>query len=247
MLATSPERAPLLRKALAWAVHLYTALGSLIGFLALLAIFRGEVRAAFLWMLVAVLIDSTDGALARRVNVKSRLPGFDGRKLDDIVDYLNYVVVPVVLVYHWGLLPQRAGIWLAALPLLASAYGFCQADAKTPDLFFKGFPSYWNVVAFYFYAAAFPKWLNAVIITALAIFVFIPVRCVYPSRTPTLKILTCALCALWGGTLLVLIWQLPTPSRTLLAISWFFPVYYVGLSLYLQVRGRRRQWPSPRC
>lgn len=237
-----PERAARLRQGLAWGAHLYTALGSLAGFLALLAIFRGQVRAAFLWMLVAGVIDSTDGALARKVNVKSWLPGFDGSKMDDIVDYLNYVVVPVVLVYHWGLLPQGAGIWVAALPLLASAYGFCQAEAKTPDHFFKGFPSYWNIVAFYLYVTGFPEWLNAVIIVILAICVFVPLRFVYPSRTPTLRVLTCALCALWAGIMLVLIWQLPTPSRTLLAASWFFPVYYVGLSLYLQA-GRREKTP----
>src|SRR5512134_2678184 len=83
------------RRTLAWAVHLLTASGAAVGLAALLATAEGEPRAALLWMLVALVIDSVDGTLARRAEVERVVPRIDGRRLDDIVDYLNYVIVPV--------------------------------------------------------------------------------------------------------------------------------------------------------
>ena len=154
----------LLRRVAAWAVHAYTASGVVAGFLALCATFRGEARAALLWMLVAVLIDATDGTLARAVKIKWVLPWFDGAKLDDIVDYYTFVIVPVVFLYQLRLLPAHGTLFFVALPLLASAYGFCQAAAKTPDFFFTGFPSYWNIVALYLYAGQTPLWLNGALV-----------------------------------------------------------------------------------
>jgi len=100
----------------AWAVHCYTASGAVLGFLALDATARADYAIAFAWMAVATFIDSTDGTLARRVRVKDVLPHFDGARLDDIVDYLNYVVVPVVLAQHAGLLPPVAGLLIGACP-----------------------------------------------------------------------------------------------------------------------------------
>ena len=132
-------------------VHLYTASGTVVGLLIVLAAIEGEALTA-LWLgLVALFIDGTDGMLARRFRVKETIPWFDGALLDDIVDYLTYVFAPVVLLWTTGHLPYGALGWaVAALPLLASSYQFCRVDAKTgTDHFFLGFPSYWNVVAFY--------------------------------------------------------------------------------------------------
>src|ERR671916_27132 len=132
------------------AVHLYTASGTVLGLLIVLAAFEGDAVAA-LWLgLVALVVDGTDGMLARRMRVKETIPWFDGARLDDIVDYLTYAFAPVVLLWTTGSLPDGVLGWVvAALPLLASSYQFCRVDAKTDDHTFLGFPSYWNVVAFY--------------------------------------------------------------------------------------------------
>ncbi len=131
-------------------VHAYTATGAVLALLIVLAAIDGDVKQA-LWLgLAALVIDGTDGMLARRFDVKDRLPWFDGALLDNIVDYLTYVFAPVVLLLQTGYLPDGvAGTVLAVLPLIASSYQFCRVDAKTDDHFFLGFPSYWNVVAFY--------------------------------------------------------------------------------------------------
>lgn len=226
----------------AWLVHLYTASGAVLAFLALLRIDQAEFRDAFWLMALAVLIDSTDGTLARWSGVKERLPGFDGDRLEDIVDYLNYVVVPAWLMLRAGLLPAPDALWLAALCLLASAYGFCQKEAKTGDRFFLGFPSYWNIVAFYLFALRTPPWLNAFLVLILSALVFVPIRYLYPSRSPVLRVPTLFLGSAWGITILVAIYQMPNPPLSLVAASLFFPAYYLILSLWLEVqRWKERQ------
>jgi phosphatidylcholine synthase len=221
----------------AWGVHLYTAFGAVIGLFALEASWSGNYGPAFTWMGVALFIDCTDGTLARRMRVKQVLPHFDGAKLDDIVDYLNYVVVPVVLAYHAGLLPSGlSGLLIGSAPLIASGYGFSQTDAKTADHFFKGFPSYWNVVVFYFYTLRTPIWFNVAALVLLSFLVFVPIRYVYPSRTPTARHITYLLGGLWGVAIVFLLAQFPAPARWLAGLSLFFPAYYMAMSLHLHFR-----------
>jgi phosphatidylcholine synthase len=221
----------------AWGVHLYTASGAVLALLALDATARGAYAAAFAWMAIAMFVDCTDGTLARRVHVKEVLPYFDGSKLDDIVDYLNYVLVPIVLATRAGLLPGGAlGLAIGALPLLASAYGFCESEAKTTDNFFTGFPSYWNVVVLYLYVLRWPTWVNAGVLVLLAILVFVPIRYLYASRTATARTVTYVGGALWGLSVFWLLLQFPTPSRGLAIVSLIFPAYYIALSLWLHWR-----------
>ncbi len=138
--------------ACAWGVHLYTALGAALGLLAIFFASRGDFRASFLAMGAATIIDCSDGPLARWLMVKIRVPTFDGALLDNIVDYLTYTVAPVFLMLEAGIIPDsRWGLALACFVMLASVYGFCHTEAKTPDHYFLGFPNYWNLVAFYLY------------------------------------------------------------------------------------------------
>jgi phosphatidylcholine synthase len=187
-------------------------------------------------MALAVIIDATDGTLARAARVKELIPWFDGELLDEIVDYFNYVIVPSLFLVRANILPPQDSLWLAALPLLSSAYGFCQREAKTADNFFLGFPSYWNVVVFYLYVLKTPLWVNAFLIIALSILVFVPIKYVYPSRSPSFRSQINVLGVLWGGAVLYLIYQLPNPSRVLLFASLLFPAYYTALSLWLEYR-----------
>jgi phosphatidylcholine synthase len=225
----------------AWAVHVYTCLGGVVGLLAIDAVVRESYGAAFTWMAVAMFVDCTDGVLARRARVKTVLPWFDGARLDDIIDYLNYVFVPVFFLYQAkGMLPE-ADHWrlcISALPLLASGYGFCQADAKTPDHSFKGFPSYWNVVALYLYCLQTSEWFNVIVIGVLSVLVFVPVHYLYPSRSSSLRVATNMLGIVWALVVLVLISQFPHPSRKLAVLSLFFPAYYFAASLYVHLDKR---------
>jgi phosphatidylcholine synthase len=222
----------------AWTVHLYTASGTVLALLIVLAAIDGDVVRA-LWLgLAALVVDGTDGLLARWLRVKDRIPWFDGARLDDIVDYLTYVFAPVVLLWTAGYLPSGGwGMTLAALPLLASSYQFCRTDAKTDDHFFLGFPSYWNVVAFYAVVLHWSPATVAVVLVVCAALVFVPVRFLYPSRTEMLWRLNLALTVVWLASYAVILLQVPHPHPVWIALSTVYLVYYVGLSLYLTAKG----------
>jgi phosphatidylcholine synthase len=227
---------------LPWLAHLYTGLGAVVALAATLDVIAGDYRGAFIWLGVQVFIDSTDGVLARALRVKERLPFFDGARLDDIIDYLTYVFIPVLLLLHAGLLPDGWGVPVASVVLLASGYGFSQTAAKThaTDFFFTGFPSYWNLVALYLFVWQWPREVNAAILLIFALLVFVPLRYVYPSRTTTLRGLTMVLGALWGIVTIWVVWRLPRTDGPWVMLSLIFPVYYVLLSLWLDRRSRSR-------
>ena len=222
---------------LAYLAHLYTASGVVCGLLAILAATRHDFRLSLLWMVVATIVDATDGAFARFVRVDKYARLIDGARLDDIVDYLTYVVVPAFLLLQAGCLPAGVvGLLVAAAMLLSSALGFSRADAKTADYYFTGFPSYWNIVALYALVLRLSPTVNAVILTVLSALVFVPIRYVYPTRTPTLLPVTTVLSAVWSVQVALLIWWLEAVPAWLFWSSLFFPVYYLALSFWLNAR-----------
>ena len=226
----------------AWCVHLYTATGVVLAMLIVMAAWTGDVERA-LWLgLAALVVDGTDGMLARRLRVKETIPWFDGARLDDIVDYLTYAFAPVVLLWTTGSLPGGAPGWVvAALPLLASCYQFCRVDAKTDDHAFLGFPSYWNVVAFYAVVLDLAPAVVATVLVVCSVLVFVPVRYLYPSRTTALRGLSLALTAVWLVAYAVLLVQVPDPHPVVVARSLAYRGYYVGVSLWLTARAARRR------
>lgn len=230
---------PAPRTLAAWGVHLLTASGGVLAFLALRASGAERFADAFRWLALAMFIDCIDGTMARAVGVKQVLPWFDGTKLDDIVDYLTYVLVPIVILYDARLLPTgTAGLACAAAPLLASAYGFCRTDAKTTDHYFRGFPSYWNVFALYAFTLPLSPRATAVWVLALAALVFAPLKFLYPSRAQRFRTSSLFLGAVWAVSMIALLWTLPDPPTMLVWVSLFYPAYYAGVSLALQATGQ---------
>lgn len=216
----------------AWLVHLYTASSAVLGIFGVMACFRGQFRLAMYLMMLTLVIDSTDGALARAVDVRGRIPWFDGRRLDDICDYFTYVLLPACFLIAAQMLPHPA--W-AALPVFASAYGFSHDKAKTDDYFFLGWPSYWNVAVMYLYlmGAGPTAVLNWVI--ALSAAIFVPLKYIYPSRTRVLRPLSVGVLGVWT---LIFSWLAvrPDPPQAWIWITLVLgPGYYVGLSLLLNV------------
>ena len=231
--------------AASWLVHAYTASGVVLAFLTVIAVMEGETVRCLWLFLAAMVVDATDGMLARRVQVKRHVPWFDGALLDNIIDYITYAFMPMVLLWSSGHLGEGASATvLAVVPLLASAYQFCRVDAKTDDHLFLGFPSYWNIAAFYVVVLDLEPVAVTVVLLVCAVLVFVPVGYVYPSRTSTLQGPTLALTCLWLVGYGVLVAQLPDPSPVWLAITVAYVVYYVALSLYLTVR-RSRTAPAP--
>jgi len=220
----------------AWLVHLYTASGFVLAFLAAQAAIDHDFRSAFLYLFAQVLVDATDGLLARAARVSERLPWFSGSKLDDLVDYLTYVFVPALIVWRALLVVDPWATVVPAAMLLASGYGFSNLSAKTSDHFFTGFPSYWNIVVAYLFVLQLSPDVNAVILLGFAAMVFVPIRYIYPSRTSILPRTTNLLGAVWGTMGIGILWQYPQVSRPLVLASLAYPVYYFVLSFVVHTR-----------
>jgi phosphatidylcholine synthase len=232
-------------RAAGWALHLYTASGTVLALLTVSAAITGNTIQALWLMLAAMVVDGTDGALARRLRVKETIPGFDGARLDDIVDYITYAFAPIVLLWMGGYLPAGTlGAAVAAVPLLASCYQFCRSDAKTDDHCFLGFPSYWNVVAFYVVILHLTPAVTAGVLITCAVLVFVPIKYLYPSRTRTLRPLNVALAGLWLVLYAVILAATPGASALLIGLSLAYLAYYFVASVYLTVRNPVRRAPT---
>jgi phosphatidylcholine synthase len=237
------ERLPLLmKKAIAWSVHLFTATGAIWGFLTLLAVFEENWRAAITWIILAMFVDGFDGMLARWFHVKEYARGVDGGLMDNIIDYLNYVVVAaLILIKAPNLMPSGLELVGAFSILLTSAYQFSQVDAKTDEqsFFFKGFPSLWNFLVLYMMLLGLNPWLNFALLVLCNILVFVPVKYIYPSRNRRLRRLTLALTYLYGAIGVWGLLQYPSVPQWIVWISLVYVVYYALLSFFPKIGGAK--------
>jgi phosphatidylcholine synthase len=220
------------RKLLAWGVHIFTASGVVMGLLALVAVANRNWRGALLWLFVAVLIDTVDGALARTIRVKEVLPNVDGRMLDYVIDFTNDVIVPTLLVYAAGLVPTSIRFICCGAMLLVSCYHYTNLKAITDDFRFRGFPAMWNFVVFYLFVLELDPIWNVVIIAVFCLLHFIPIDFIYPTRTIRLKRLTLFSVLVLTVVNLTLLIQHPQRNAALLATSLAIVGYLAALSSY---------------
>jgi phosphatidylcholine synthase len=232
----------MLAKILAWSAHAYTALGLVLAAAIALLIIRGgdeAFRLAFAAMIAATVVDATDGWLARQARVKEVTPGFDGRRLDDLIDFQTYTCLPLLLIWRAGLLSDAHQAWLL-VPLVASAYGFCQVQAKTDDNYFLGFPSYWNIVAFYLYVLRLPEPWTLAVILGFALLTFVPIRYLYTTQGGGFGLVNNLLGAGWAVSLVVILWQWQDGPRLLPIASLAYPAFYMGSSFVISIRRWRQ-------
>lgn len=230
------------RKILGWVVHFYTGCGLLLAAWIVSLLFQTErtpetFRICFLLMLVATFIDATDGTMARAVRIREAVPEFDGRRLDDLVDFLMYTCLPLLLIERAELLPAGYS-WVLLIALCASAYGFCQTDIKTVDGSFLGFPSYWNIVAFYLYALPIRGEPAVVLILLMALLTFVPSRYPYPTQPGRVNRIMLVLSIPWSVLILVILligWD-DQLSRILIGVSMLYPAIYLGEAWVMSVR-----------
>jgi len=228
-----------MQKLFAWLVHLYTAMGLVCAAGIAVLIVRGgdrSFRLAFVLMMAATAIDATDGWLARRARVKEVLPRFNGSALDDLIDFHTYTSLPLFLLWRAELLPGRLA-WLLVLPLLASGYGFSQVDAKTDDGFFLGFPSYWNIVAFYLYVFHPPAAASIALIVTLSTLTFVPTHYIYSTRgAPYARVVNVG-AAIWFVLIGVILAR--RDGYALAIVSLIYPAMYLSLSAAVAAQKRR--------
>ncbi|WP_372897779.1 phosphatidylcholine/phosphatidylserine synthase [Stieleria sp.] len=193
-------------------------------------------RIVFVYLLLTNVIDAIDGPLARRFEVKTRAPAFDGRTIDDLLDYLTFAFIPLMLIWRMDWLPQGWG-WTVTLAMGSSLLGFSHRHAKDEDGgFFRGFPSYWNIFAFYAgilfvwgggWAVAFLMW-------TLSVMTLSPLRFIYPNLAPRrLRRILLGGAAGWVAVMLLMLYPYPHPPGWLTLVSLVYPLFYVAASWQL--------------
>jgi phosphatidylcholine synthase len=217
--------------ALAFSVHVFTALGAALALFALMAAVRGEWAQMFLWLGAAFFVDGVDGMFARALKVTERVPRWSGDVLDLVVDYTTYVFVPAYAVAASGLLPGFWGVIAPALMAVTGALYFADTRMKAADNHFLGFPAVWNLVAFYLLLLRLPPGPTLVVIAVFAVLTFVPVRFVHPFRVRRFRALTVALLALWAVLAFVAVLHGLSPGFPVTASLCAIGLYFFAIGL----------------
>ena len=230
----------MLSKAPSYLVHIFTALGVVFGFLALLATVDGKIPEAFLWLASALFVDGVDGTLARAVNVKQNTPEIDGAILDNIIDYLNYVVVPVFIFYSLGMAPEPYLLLSCIAILLVSCFTFTNTNIKTDDFYFSGFPAIWNIVILYFYILESSEFTNFIFVVLFCVLTFIPFKYVHPFRVVEFRKITLMITSIWMITTTILLFDLSFSNPIFTSanfIIWLITnVYFAGTIVFRSIK-----------
>ncbi len=182
----------------AFAVHVFTATGAAIAFLALILATGEHWAAMFFCLGCALIVDGLDGPLARAFKVAVVLPRWSGETLDIVVDFVTYVFVPAYAIAASGMLPRALAIPAGVIVVICGVLYFADREMKTPDNYFRGFPVLWNLAAFYLYLLEPAEWVAAGMIAALAILTFAPIKFLHPLRVKRLRALNVALLIAWA-------------------------------------------------
>ena len=181
----------------ALSVHLLTATGAVFAMLAMLAAVEGKWDLMFLWLVVAFFVDGIDGPLARKYDVKTNAPEFDGVLLDLIIDYLTYVFIPAFALFKSGLMDGWSGWVMIIIVTFASAMYFADTRMKTKDNSFSGFPGCFNMLVLVLFALSPTWWMCLIMVTVLSAAMFVPIKFVHPVRTQRWRVITLPMALAW--------------------------------------------------
>jgi len=168
-------------------VHFLTGSGIIFSFLALVSVIEGYKLQTFMFLGVALIIDIIDGTLARRYKIDVIFPNIDGKTLDTIIDYINYILIPCIMLYKFNYLPQNFSLIIPIVILCISLYSYINIKLIDASFSYLGFPSIWNIILLYLEILSFNKWINLLIIIFFVFLKFVPFKVLHPMRFPKLK------------------------------------------------------------
>jgi phosphatidylcholine synthase len=220
-----------LRYALAFAVHVLTAAGAGLALGALVAAVNGAWETMFLCLGAALIVDGVDGTIARAVKVAELVPRWSGDVLDLVVDFVTYVFVPAYAIAASGLLPAPLALPAGIVIVMTGAIYFADRQMKTEDNYFRGFPTLWNIAAFYLFVLKPPPWLAAALVALLAIATFLPFKFVHPVRVAKLRHLSLAALVLWSILAAYALLRSLDPGPWVAGGLVLIAVYFLGIGL----------------
>ena len=218
----------------AFSVHMLTATGAALALMAMLAAGRSDWPMMFLWLMFALIVDGIDGPLARKVRIDKNAPQWDGVLLDLIIDYLTYVIIPAYAMVEAALIDPG---WSLAAGLMICVTGviyFADTRMKTKDNSFSGFPGCWNMVILVLFAVDIGSWGAMLLMIAIALMQFFPLKFVHPVRTKRWRPANLTAMAVWSGAAVWEAWlSFDAPAIATVAL--------VASSLYLLSAGIAQQ------
>jgi phosphatidylcholine synthase len=218
-------------RARAFTVHIFTATGAALAFLALILATGGHWAAMFLCLGLALVVDGADGPIARAFDVQNVLPRWSGDTLDLVVDFTTYVFVPAYAIAASGLLPQILAIPAGIVVVISGALYFADREMKTKDNYFRGFPAVWNLAAFYLYLLEPPEWASAIAVAVLAGLSFTPIRFLHPLRVQHWRSFNIVLLAVWAVLAFVALIQDLSPGLYVTLPLSLIAVYFFAVGL----------------
>lgn len=181
----------------AFSVHLLTASGAFWAFMSIIAAAERHWVDMFAWLGLALFVDGIDGPIARRVDIKRRLPNWSGDMLDSIIDYSTYVLIPAFALYQSGMIGRPWSFVAAGLIVITSAVYYADTRMKTKDNFFRGFPVTWNMVVFTFFAIQPTEWTAFLFVVFCSIATFLPIKFLHPVRVARFRVVNLSVLVLW--------------------------------------------------
>lgn len=197
----------------AWAIHIFTAIGIIAGFLALTSALDGSPRMSLTWMTVAMVIDGLDGPFARKYEISAVLPHIDGHVGDLIIDYVTTVIAPAFFLHEFDLLPKDFNLIGISLMLLTALYLFSNTHIQSEDNYFNGFPAMWNLVVNVMFVLQSPPTTNMIIVIVMSVLTIVPVKFIHPIRVRDFRRITITVLVVWLAALLYLTWIIDDRTR----------------------------------
>jgi len=239
----------------AWAIHIFTSLGIVAGFLGLLSVLDGSPRAALTWLMVAMVIDGLDGPIARHYDIAKVIPHIDGNSLDLMIDYVCCVVAPALFLYEFDMLPENNLISLTCvgLILVSSLYVMSNKNIMSEDKYFNGFPAMWNLVVNVLFVLQGREWINVGVVLTLVVFSFVPLKFIHPIRVRDFRNITIPVLVVWLSSMMYVTWIidgrlancedgcLPTGAEIAQGIVYVGSFWILGVGIWRTIRGRPSQ------
>ena len=244
------ERIPKPKKKVTWpqarafSVHLLTASGSFLAFLSLVAASEQRWTAMFWWLGLALLVDGIDGPIARKLDVKHVLPTWSGEMLDNIIDYVTYVLIPAFALYQRGFMGEGLSFVSAAIIVVSSAIYYADTGMKTKENFFKGFPVVWNMLVFTLFVTQPGEYVSFAAVVIAALFTFLPIYFLHPVRVMRLRAINLPVFLVWcafGAVALLQGMESGPVVKTVIAVTSIYLFFIGGLMQWLPWLGKKEE------
>lgn len=247
------ERIPKPKKKVTWpqarafSVHLLTASGSFLAFLSLVAASEQRWTAMFWWLGLALFVDGIDGPIACKLDVKEVLPSWSGEMLDNIIDYLTYVLIPAFALYQRGFMGEGLSFLSAAIIVVSSAVYYADTGMKTKENFFRGFPVVWNMLVFTLFVTQPGEYVSFAAVVIAALFTFAPVNFLHPVRVIRLRWLNLPVFLVWcafGAIALLQGMESGTLVKIVIAVTSIYLFFIGALMQLLPALGKKEEASS---